>query len=203
MSSSTTIRGFSRRQRLVLILTLAVLLIPLTKIPKSETLEQLTPLNLLAPELVGGPWLNTPGNVPISLASRRGKVTIVHFWTYGCFNCQNNLPAYARWHKQFAGRDVVTVGVHTPETSSERVDANVVRHVKDFKIEYPVLFDQSGTNWGRWQQRYWPTVYLIDRKGKVRFRWIGELNHRGKQGEARMSQLVEVLLKEPGEESTS
>ena len=197
MSNTTTIQRASRRERLVLILTLAGLLIPLTKTPKSETLEQPIPLNLPAPELVGGPWLNTVGNEPISLASRRGKVTIVHFWTYGCYNCQNNLAAYARWYQQFAGRDVVIVGIHTPETSSERVGANVVRHVKDFKIEYPVLLDQSETNWRRWQQRYWPTVYLIDRKGKVRFRWIGELNYGGKQGEARMAKLVEDLLREP------
>lgn len=179
MSTPTTIQRAARRQQLVLILSLAGLLIPPTKTLKSESLEQPTPLNHTAPELVGGPWLNTPGDQPVSLASRRGKVTIVHFWTYGCYNCQNNLAAYARWYQQFAGRDVVIVGIHTPETSSERVGANVVRHVKDFKIEYPVLFDQSETNWRRWQQRYWPTVYLIDRKGKVRFRWIGELNYGG------------------------
>jgi alkyl hydroperoxide reductase subunit AhpC len=197
MSSSTTIERDSQRQRFALILTLSGLLILPTKSPKSETLEQPTPLNLAAPEFVGGPWLNTPGDEPISLASRRGKVTIVHFWTYGCYNCQNNLAAYARWHKRFASRDVTIVGVHTPETSSERVSSNVIKHVKEFKIEYPVLFDQSETNWRRWQQRYWPTVYLIDRNGKVRFRWIGELNYGGKQGEAKMVQLVEDLLKEP------
>jgi len=197
MSTPTTIQRAARRQQLVLILSLAGLLIPPTKTLKSESLEQPTALNHTAPELVGGPWLNTPGDQPVSLASRRGKVTIVHFWTYGCYNCQNNLAAYARWYQQFAGRDVVIVGIHTPETSSERVGANVVRHVKDFKIEYPVLFDQSETNWRRWQQRYWPTVYLIDRKGKVRFRWIGELNYGGKQGEASMAKLVEDLLREP------
>lgn len=36
-----------------------------------------------APELVGGPWINTPGNKPVTLASRRGKVVILHFWTFG------------------------------------------------------------------------------------------------------------------------
>jgi thiol-disulfide isomerase/thioredoxin len=197
MTSSAITQHASRGKWLVVIFTVVGLVVLLQEAPQSETLEQPTPLNLAAPEFVGGPWLNTPGNEPISLASRRGKVTIVHFWTYGCYNCQNNLPAYAHWHKQFAGRDVVIVGVHTPETLSERIDSNVVRHVKDFKIEYPVLFDQFGTNWGRWQQRYWPTVYLIDRQGKVRFRWIGELNYGGKQGEARMAQLVEDLLREP------
>ena len=202
MISSTATQHSSRRQRLVLFFTVVGLLILLPKAPKSETIEQPTPLNVTAPEFVGGPWLNRPGDEPISLASRRGKVTIVHFWTYGCYNCQNNLPAYARWHKQFAGRDVVIVGVHTPETSSERVSSNVVKHVKEFKIEYPVLFDQAETNWRRWQQRYWPTVYLIDRQGKIRFRWIGELNYGNKQGEARMAQLVEELLKEPMQHRT-
>jgi AhpC/TSA family len=115
MSNSTAIQRTSRRQRLALILTLAGLLISLTQTPKSETLEQPTPLNLVAPEFVGGPWLNTPGDEPISVASRRGKVTIVHFWTYGCYNCQNNLAAYARWHKRFARRDVVIVGFILPK----------------------------------------------------------------------------------------
>jgi alkyl hydroperoxide reductase subunit AhpC len=140
--------------------------------------------------------LNTRGGEPISLASRRGRVTIVHFWTYGCYNCRNNLPAYARWQHQFTGRDVVIVGVHTPETSSERISSNVAKHVREFKIEYPVLLDQSETNWRRWQQSYWPTVYLVDKQGNIRFRWIGELNTGNTRGEARMAQLVEGLLKE-------
>ncbi len=36
-----------------------------------------------APELVGSSWLNTPKNAPVTLTSRKGKVTILHFWTFG------------------------------------------------------------------------------------------------------------------------
>ena len=36
-----------------------------------------------APELTGGTWLNTAKGEPVTLASRKGKVTIVHFWTFG------------------------------------------------------------------------------------------------------------------------
>src|SRR5258708_2808153 len=32
-----------------------------------------------APELVGGPWLNTDNHTSINLASRHGKVTLVEF----------------------------------------------------------------------------------------------------------------------------
>jgi hypothetical protein len=40
-------------------------------------------LNVAPPELVSGSWLNTPQSAPITLASRRGQVTILHFWTFG------------------------------------------------------------------------------------------------------------------------
>jgi thiol-disulfide isomerase/thioredoxin len=50
-------------------------------------------------------------------------VTIVEFWTFACGNCLANLPAYANWQKQFADKDVLVIGVHTPETESERVKA--------------------------------------------------------------------------------
>lgn len=159
--------------------------------------SQPTAMNVAAPELVGGPWLNTPDGNPITLASRRGQVTILHFWTFGCINCQHNLPSYGRWHKQFANKGVVLIGVHTPETEEEHIKANVVRRVKQLDIEYPVLLDREEMNWRRWRQRYWPTVYLIDKTGRIRFQWIGELNYGSSNGEARMAELVEQLLKEP------
>ena len=39
--------------------------------------------NRPAPELVGGPWLNTPENKAVTLAWLRGKVIVLHFWTFG------------------------------------------------------------------------------------------------------------------------
>src|SRR5262245_32303147 len=78
-------------------------------------------LNMHAPELVGGPWINTPGEKPIKLADLRGKVIIVHFWTFDCINCKNNLPVYSRWEKRFADvSDVALISIHTPELPQER-----------------------------------------------------------------------------------
>ena len=50
--------------------------------PAAEA-QQPIEMNAAAPELLGGPWLNTAKAAPIKLASRRGKVTIVEFWTFG------------------------------------------------------------------------------------------------------------------------
>jgi hypothetical protein len=45
--------------------------------------QQPDAINAAAPDLVGSSWLNTAGGKPITLASRKGKVTVVEFWTYG------------------------------------------------------------------------------------------------------------------------
>jgi len=158
--------------------------------------EQPIRVSAAAPELLGSHWLNTPDGKPVTLASRRGKVIVVEFWTFGCINCRHNLPAYAHWQQQFSNRDVVIVGVHTPETESERDPANVARQVKRLGISYPVLLDTDGANWNRWHQRYWPAVYLVDSLGRIRYGWEGELNYAGASGEAQMAQLIEELLME-------
>jgi hypothetical protein len=59
--------------------------IGLALLPKAASAQGAQPvvLDVPAPELVGGPWLNTPNSAPLRLANRRGKVTIVEFWTFG------------------------------------------------------------------------------------------------------------------------
>lgn len=146
-----------------------------------------------APELVGGPWLNTRGGKPLTLSSRRGQVTVVEFWTFACSNCLANLPAYDRIDKRFKKRGVAVIGIHTPELEIERDPKNVARRVRELGIQYPVLIDGGGQNWNRWKQQYWPTIYLVDKAGRVRHRHIGEL--RG--DEAQLMRHIETLLQEP------
>ncbi|MBW3635816.1 MAG: redoxin domain-containing protein [Armatimonadetes bacterium] len=146
-----------------------------------------------APELVGKRWFNTPQGKPLTLAARRGKVTVVQFWTFGCSNCRVNLPAYARWQKKFAPQGVEVIGVHTPEADYERDPKNVEKFLREQNITYPIVTDEGSDNWRRWNQQYWPTVYLVDKAGRVRFRHIGEL--RG--DEAQVTRYIERLTKEP------
>lgn len=153
-------------------------------------------LDVVPPELVGGPWLNTPKNTPVKIAGRKGKVTVIEFWTFGCINCRRNLPIYARWQKRFEKQGVVIIGVHTPETEEEKIADNVIKRVKELGITYPVLLDQKNENWNRWGQRYWPTVYLIDKQGHVRYGWEGELEYNRAGGEEKMAKRIQLLLDE-------
>jgi thiol-disulfide isomerase/thioredoxin len=151
---------------------------------------------LPAPALAGeaDDWLNTGGK---KLEFQKGRVYVVGFWTYGCINCQRNLPSYARWQNRFARKQVTLLGIHTPETDAEKKRENVIQQVKKLGITYPVLLDPKAANWKRWEQRCWPTVYLVDKRGQVRYRWLGELDWQHAGGEAKMAACVEQLLREP------
>ena len=149
-----------------------------------------------APELVGNAWLNLTNGGRLSLASRKGKVTVVHFWTFDCINCKHNLPFYAQWRRRFAAQGLELIGIHTPETAAERDPANVARKVRELGIGYPVLLDPDRANWDRWQQRYWPAIYLIDKQGRVRYCWEGELEYQDSDGNSKMTHLIESLLRE-------
>ena len=149
-------------------------------------------LGTAAPEFVGSQWINAAK--PITLASRRGKVTLVHFWTFACINCKHNLPAVQRLADKFAEKGVEVISIHTPELAEEKDIENVKKAVEKNGIKYPVLIDGQYSNWKAWKTEYWPTLYVVDKSGKIRGGWIGELNWNGAKGEEEVAKLVENLL---------
>ncbi|CAN5459590.1 hypothetical protein BH11ARM1_BH11ARM1_18030 [soil metagenome] len=148
-----------------------------------------------APELIGGPWLNTKDGKPVTLESRKGKPTLVAFWTFACNNCQANMPPYARLLAKYRSQGVELIGIHTPEIEQERQLDQVKRHITKFNIDYPVLIDNDYANWKRWKIDCWPTVFVLDGNGKVQFSWKGELNWNGGNGEAQVAAVLDRLLK--------
>lgn len=189
----------TRRQTLALalVLTVAWLQPARTRGAEAASLDRSTNgVAIPAPELTGQTWLNLGKGASNSAPSFTGKVTIVHFWTFGCINCQHNLPYYSRWQKAFPPGVVQIIGIHTPETDGERDPKNVTRKVKDLAITYPVLLDPQRENWNRWQQNLWPAIYLVDKRGRVRYAWEGELEYNGADGYAKMTRLIKALVRE-------
>jgi thiol-disulfide isomerase/thioredoxin len=132
-----------------------------------------------APDFAGiSAWLNTPGSRPLSLASLRGKVVLVDFWTYSCVNCIRTLPYLKAWDGRYRDAGLVIVGVHTPEFAFEHVVGNVRRAVSEHDIRYPVAVDNGYKTWNAWANQYWPADYLIDRNGHVRDAHFGEGAYR-------------------------
>lgn len=107
-----------------------------------------------------------------------------------------NYPWYKGWHDDFKEKGLVVVGVHTPETAAEAKLESVKEKVKANKMAYPVAVDKDARTWAAWDNRFWPGVYLVDKKGVVRYRWYGELNVKDAKAEPALREKIEELLAE-------
>jgi len=140
-----------------------------------------------APDIASLVWLN--GN-SVGMADLRGKVVLVEFWTFGCYNCRNVEPYVKEWHKKYADQGLVVIGVHSPEFKYEHNVENVKRYVEEHHITYAVPIDNDFSNWNRYGNRYWPAMYLIDKQGVIRSVRIGE------GGYQETERLIQTLLAE-------
>ena len=142
-----------------------------------------------APEFTGITGLvNTPA--PIKLADLKGKVVLVHFWTYTCINCIHTIPHLNDWYQKYSNKGLVIVGVQTPEFSDEKNIDNVKTAVNNFQIKYPVILDNNYATWNAYENNYWPRDYLVDNQGYIRYSHIGEGDY------AQTEQMIQSLLAE-------
>ena len=141
-----------------------------------------------APELQNTVWLNT--DRPLRLAELRGKVVLLDMWTFDCINCRNVIPSLRAWYTKYSDQGLVVIGNHFPEFDYERDLDNLKSAVQQLNVPYPVAQDNDGVTWDAYGTRYWPSLFLIDKRGHLRYTHIGE----GAYGET--EQAIQDLLKE-------
>jgi len=110
-----------------------------------------------APEFTGiTGFVNTPN--PLRLADLKGKVVLVHFWTYTCINCIHTIPYLNDWYQKYSNKGLVIIGVQTPEFNDEKNIDNVKTAVNKFQIKYPVIQDNNYATWNAYGNNYWPRL---------------------------------------------
>jgi len=148
-----------------------------------------------APELKNiAAWINSD---PQTIASLKGKVVLIDFWTYSCINCIRTQPYLNAWHDKYLSEGLVIIGVHAPEFAFEKVPKNVEKAVKDANIKYPVALDNDFATWQAYKNRFWPAKYLIDKDGQVRYTHFGEGDYDVTES------TIQALLKEAGNQVTT
>jgi len=101
------------------------------------------------------------------------------------------IPQLRAWHDKYQGAGLTIVGVHSPEFAWEKPTERVRAAVKKLGILYAVVQDNDMAIWRRFGVWAWPTAVLVDRKGIIRYRHIGEGDYE--QTEA----MIRRLLAEP------
>ncbi|MBI1827997.1 MAG: redoxin family protein [Thaumarchaeota archaeon] len=126
-----------------------------------------------APAFVGiSDYINT---TPAKLAQdMKGKVIVYDFWTYTCINCIHTLPHVVDLNNKYLSKDVLVIGIHSPEFEFEKDINNVKSAVAKYGIKYPVVLDNDHQTWDAFGNHYWPHIYIADAQGKLRYDHIGE-----------------------------
>lgn len=125
----------------------------------------------VAPAFAQGSWINSD---PLTIEKLRGRVVLVEFWTFACYNCRNTLPSVKKWDQQYRDRGLTIVGVHTPELNEEYNLDNVRRAVPSLGIKYPVVTDNDYKTWKAYNVEAWPTIFVVDKQGRIRWEHVGE-----------------------------
>jgi hypothetical protein len=86
---------------------------------------------------------------------------------------------------------LVVIGNHYPEFSYEKELDLLKQALVRLNVDYPVAQDNEGYTWRAFDNHYWPTLYLIDKKGNIRYKHIGE----GRYDEIEAG--IQTLLAEP------
>ena len=137
-------------------------------------------------------WVNS---TPLTAADLQGKVVLVGFWTFTCINWLRTLPYLRAWAEKYK-KQLVVIGVHTPEVPFEYNVENVRRAVQQMGIEYPIAVDNDYAIWRGFGNQFWPALYFIELQGRVRHHHFGE-------GEYEQSELmIQKLLAEAGTTAT-
>ena len=124
-----------------------------------------------APEISNGVWINSE---PLTLKSLQGRVVLMEFWTFACYNCRNTLPFLKKWDAQYRDKGLTIIGVHTPELDFEKDIAQLRREVAGLGVKYPVVTDQDYSTWKAYKVEAWPTLFVLDKQGRVRWMHVGE-----------------------------
>lgn len=155
--------------------------------PFGSSTEYKTSESATAPELASGEWINSE---PLKLNDLRGRVVLVEFWTFGCINCRNSLPFVESWHARYREKGLIVIGVHSPEFDEEKNVASLRSEVASLGIRYPVVTDNDYQTWTAYKVEAWPTIFLLDKQGRIRWMRVGE----GKYDET--ERVIQTLLAE-------
>jgi thiol-disulfide isomerase/thioredoxin len=142
------------------------------------------------PELGGATaWINS---APLTPAGLRGNVVVVQFCTFSCINWLRTVPYVKAWAEKYRDDGLVVIGVHSPEFPFEHDLEKIRAALEAMGVEFPVAVDNEFAVWRAFDNAYWPALYFVDARGRIRH------HHFGEEDYARSEEVIQQLLTEAG-----
>lgn len=145
-------------------------------------------VNTAAPELPPTlQWLNAE---PQTVAGQQGRVLALVFWNAASAYCQTLLDDVARLQARYP-LGLAVLGIHLPKFDAERDDRLVLKASNRLGVSFPVANDRSWTTWQHYGIQSWPSVALVDTRGRLRSVIAGD--HQLQALDAAVAKLIEEV----------
>ena len=122
--------------------------------------------------------MNTIEELPIALASFKGKPLVVNFWARWCGPCRKEIPDLAEMHEKYKGKGLVTIGIAVEDAANRD---SVREFAKAYDMNYPLLMGGVQQSVALMQatgnpKSGLPFTLVIDRQGKIIAKKLGAMS---------------------------
>lgn len=150
---------------------------------------EMLPQQYRAPEIYGDVWMNSE---PVTMASLQGSIALVEFWDHTSQPWIHGVPYLREWERRYRESGLGVISVHTPRFPFGRNPAHVRKAVEAHGLAHPVVMDNDYLVWNAYRAAAWPTRFLVDKNGFLRYHHGGEGSYQA------LEQAIQSLLHEAG-----
>jgi len=111
---------------------------------------------------------------PVQLSDFKGKVVVLDFWGSWCGPCRMELPYFQQMYDKYKDKGVVFVGINWEQEKTRAAHLETAKNfVQSNNYSFPVVFDHDRSAVQSYAISAFPTVFMIDKSGRVRYRNVG------------------------------
>jgi thiol-disulfide isomerase/thioredoxin len=114
--------------------------------------------------------LNTFDDKLVDIGKYKGRVILLNFWASWCRPCVKEIPSLVRLQQQFGQDDFKIVTINIGESKEQ-----IIEFMKKVKMELPIMLDADGQAVNDWGVYAYPSSFVLDRKGVIRYAYRGAL----------------------------
>ena len=107
---------------------------------------------------------------PFDLVSTRGEVVLVNFWATWCRPCVEEIPSLSRLVKAMEGKPFKVIAVNIGESAED-----IRKFTQSIPLNFDILLDKNGATVRDWKVYAYPSNYLLDKQGRIRYAYRGAL----------------------------
>ncbi|SMN10629.1 Cytochrome c-type biogenesis protein CcmG/DsbE, thiol:disulfide oxidoreductase [uncultured Candidatus Thioglobus sp.] len=114
--------------------------------------------------------LKTLNGKTINLQDYKGKVVLLNFWASWCNPCVKEIPSLMRLQQKLSNKNFQILTINVGESKSK-----IDKFIKKVGLNLPIMLDTKGVAVKDWGVYAYPSNFLLDRNGVIRYGFRGAL----------------------------